>query len=140
MYSRVEKWQHYTVQGHNAFSVGKVETSPTFTFELAFAMTVHKAQGRTISRVVLALSMHPLKTSRMSYASIFVAMTRVRHSDHLRLLYHNNGSNTGDVGVEYITTLRPDPHVLDYYAGFVNSSGYWQPALSLLSQRIRKLL
>ena len=134
------KWQHYTVQGHNVVSVGKVQTRPTFTFELAFAMTVHKAQGRTISRVVLALSMHPLHTSRMSYASIFVAMTRVRHRNHLRLLYHNNGYNTGDMGVEYITRLRPDPDVLDYYAGFTNSSGYWQPTRSLLSKRNRPLL
>ena len=134
------KWQKYTVEGHNTFSVGRVETRPLFPYDLAFAMTVHKAQGRTISRVVLALSMDPLQTSRMSYASIFVAMTRVRQSDHLRLLYHNNGCNRGDLGVEYITRLHPDPDVLDYYAGFINDSGYWQPAESLRFKRNRAIL
>ena len=134
------KWQKYTIEGHNTFSVGRVETRPFFTYDLGFAMTVHKAQGRTISRVVLAFSRHPLQTSRMSYASIFVAMTRVRDSGHLRLLYHNNGCNKGQLGVEYITTLHPDPNVFDYYAGFCNDSGYWKPAQSLRFKRNRPVL
>jgi hypothetical protein len=99
--------------------------------ELAFAMTVHKAQGRTIPRVVLALSEHNVAICRMTYPSIFVAMTRVKHRDHLRVLYHHNGTQPGTFGLKYITALKPNMNVRDYYAGFTDSNGFWDPAKAL---------
>ena len=61
-----------TVPGnHPMYKPGKIETSYLFAFELAFAMTIHKAQGRTISSVVLALSSGPSKFQQMVLCCIF---------------------------------------------------------------------
>ncbi len=67
------KAHFFAVRG--ASSLSRVETRPAFPIELAFAMTVHKAQGRTTPRVVLALSQHNVALCKMNYPSIFVAMT-----------------------------------------------------------------
>jgi len=119
----------FSIRGPSSLS--RVETRPTFPIELAFAMTVHKAQGRTIPRVVLALSQHNVTLCRMTYPSIFVAMTRVKHRDHLRILYHDSGARPGRVGLQYIATLKPNKNVLHYYAGFTNSNGLWDPLKAL---------
>jgi len=39
--------------------IAKVHAQEPFPFDLAFAMTVNKAQGRTIKRVVVDLTHHP---------------------------------------------------------------------------------
>ena len=57
----------------------KVKPS-SFTVDLAFAITFHKLQGRTIDRV-LAL----FKKSN-KFEMIYVALTRVRNGQHFRIL------------------------------------------------------
>ena len=79
-------------------------------------MTVHKAQGRTIHRVVIDLTHHPLHINRMTYASIFVALSRVKSKNHIRLLRHNDLSLQRSY--EYIESLKPDENVLRFYEGF----------------------
>jgi len=51
------KAHSFALQG-SSLSLSRVETRNVFPIELAFAMTVHKAQGRTMPRVVLAVSEH----------------------------------------------------------------------------------
>ena len=82
-------------------------------------MTVHKAQGRTIHRVVIDLTEHPLHINRMKYASIFVALSRVKSKDHIRLLKHSNMSLKRSY--EYIESLKPDENVVRFYDGFEHS-------------------
>jgi len=69
--------------------IAKVHAQEPFPFDLAFAMTVHKAQGRTINRVVVDLTHHPRHCCCMKHAAIFVAMSRVAETDHIRLLEPN---------------------------------------------------
>ena len=77
----------YTYCTGNILSpIAKVRVYDKFPFELAFAMTVHKAQGRTIRRVVIDLTEQPMHSCRMEYAAIFVAMSRVEDHRHIRLL------------------------------------------------------
>jgi len=57
-----------------------------FPFDIACAMTVHKVQGRTISRVVVDLTCHPRNCGCIKHAAIFVAMSHVSEMDHIRLL------------------------------------------------------
>jgi len=52
--------------------------------DLAFAVTYHKAQGRTINRVLLSL--HDHGRSHITVASFYVGISRVRDSNHLRIL------------------------------------------------------
>ena len=55
--------------------VGQVSIRELFPCEFAFAMTVHKSQGRTVDKVVLALSHHDNHSIQMKHASICVAMS-----------------------------------------------------------------
>ena len=123
------KLHFFAIRGPTTLS--RVQTRPTFPIDLAFAMTVHKAQGRTISRVVLALSEHNVDICKMTYPSIFVAMTRIKHRDYLRILYHDRGARPGLKGLQYITALKPNRNVLHYYAGFTDSNGVWDPLKAL---------
>ncbi len=69
------EWQKFTFLTGNLISpVAQVHICEPFPFDLAFAMTVHKAQGRTIHRVIIDLTDHPFEICRMKYAAIFVAM------------------------------------------------------------------
>jgi Helicase len=55
-------------------------------------MTVHKAQGRTINKVVLDLNYKPNYNKRLKIDGIFVALSRVRCRSNIRLIKHANTS------------------------------------------------
>ena len=80
-------WEKYTFPTGNFLApVATVEVKEPFIFDLAFAVSSHKAQGRTIHRVVVDLTDHPFPICCMKYAAIFVAMSRVGFGSHLHLL------------------------------------------------------
>jgi hypothetical protein len=108
----------YRTQDFNSIK-GTVEVRDVFPYHIGFAMTVHKAQGRTIHRVIIDLTKHPLHINRMKYASIFVAMSRVKAKHHIRLLKHSNMPLKQSY--EYIEKLKPDENVLRFYNGFENT-------------------
>ncbi len=109
----------------------RVQTKPVFQYELSFAMTIHKSQGRTIKKVVLVLSKHAMHAISMKYQSIFVTLSRVKKPYDLRILIHSSGENKGIQGLSYITKLNPDRIVMEYYAGFHNQCGMWNENMSL---------
>ena len=82
-------------------------------------MTVHKSQGRTILRVVLDLTEHPFRVCRMVYAAIFVALSRVRNGDHIRLLEPATASNRASL-YEYLSELQPTPTIAPFLRGFAS--------------------
>jgi hypothetical protein len=49
----------------------------------------------------------------------------------MRLIYHDSGKLPGEQGFKYITALKPDPNVIDYYSGFKSSVGVWDPVIAL---------
>jgi len=68
---------------------GKAQSKTTLHFfdfgvELAFAITYHKIQGQTLSRIILDLngSGH----GALSVAQFYVGISRVRFGDHIRIL------------------------------------------------------
>ena len=122
--------------------VATAEVSPIFPFDLGFAMTVHKAQGRTIDRVVLDLTCFPTTCGRMEFAAVFVAMSRVRSKEHIRLLKHRQVGFRHDAAkaYSYLSELRPDKYVMAFYHGFLQGSNaamagggglIWNPRTSL---------
>ena len=127
---------------HSTSGISKAHTRELFPFEMSFAMTVHKAQGRTIPRVVLALSHRDNAHSQMSCASTHVALSRVKHRDNLRILMHNSGPRPGILALKCITHLKHCIHVLDYYSGFPEKtqSGKWNSAKSLRAKQSRSAL
>jgi Viral (Superfamily 1) RNA helicase len=132
------KYHGYAVNSWSG--IGKVTTKDIFPYELAFAMTVHKAQGRTIPRVVLALAHRENSNNQMSYASIYVALSRVKLTSDLRIMYHDTGPRPGLLGLQYITHLKHCVHVLDYYNDFPRDTngGLWNPRSSLAAKNIRQ--
>ena len=108
-----------------------------FPFDLAFSMTVHKAQGRTLKRVVIDLTFHPNHYCRMVYAAVFVAMSRVKCKEHIRLLKHSPkpGEKIDFASAyKYLTFLRPMREIAPFYHGFCDSQCCWDPSLALSFQ------
>ena len=86
-----------------------------FPLELGFAMTVHKAQGRTIRRLILSLSEHPCSVLRLSWEALYVALSRVRRKDDIRILLKKD---EGRGALAYVSNLKKDRYVGYYFGGF----------------------
>ena len=107
-----------------------------FPFNLSFAMTVHKAQGRTIDRVVLDLTDHPSHCGRMEFAAIFVALSRVCKGEHIRLLGRTRKHHcTPEVIVApymYLTKLKRCRHAVAFLHGYSGvDASPWNPHLAM---------
>jgi PIF1-like helicase len=62
-----------------------------FPVRLSFASTVHKSQGRTLSRVVL-----DLRSSFFTPGQLYVALSRTRRAEDILILYQNENENDDD--------------------------------------------
>ena len=67
-------------------------------------------------RVVVDLTDHKIKKRRMEYPAIFVAMSRTKQTDHIRLLHHP--SKSFNDAYSYLEDLRPNYEVNAFYNGF----------------------
>jgi Helicase len=108
--------------------LAQIIVNDQFPFELGFAMTNHKCQGRTMTHVILALTSRP--TKQMEFAAIYVAMSRVKCRENIRLLIHNNADI--NESFKYISNLHANPFVLLFYAGFGNQNNtFWNCDMAL---------
>jgi len=114
-------------------NITSVEVTPIFAYDLAFAMTVHKAQGRTMKKVVIALTSRPLHYNQLEYASVFVGMSRVKKGSDIRLLRHGRGSTFGrvDDAMGYLAGLLPKKSINIYNAGFTKDNRVWNRKKSM---------
>ena len=113
--------------GDALYPVATAEVCEIFPFDLAFSITVHKAQGRTIHRVVLDLTSHPTDFCLMEFAAVFVAMSRVKEKGHIRLLSHKlpgTGRFNSREAYSYITRLHPSEYVMAFYKGYNTDPGF----------------
>ena len=78
----------------------------TYIFELL-------VQGRTLERVIIALSRRGIHILEMSFASLYVALTRVSSADHIRLFIHG----TDYLTTAYLSSLHPDSSINSFLAG-----------------------
>ena len=97
----------------------EVQIQDPFSFQLGFSMTVHKAQGRTIDKVVLDLHYKTNHFKRLGFDGIFVALSRVRSRSSIRLIRHTHTSFEEAYG--YISRLKPASNVMAFYRGFTGS-------------------
>ena len=59
----------------------------------------------------------------MSYACLYVALSRVRKREHVRLLLNECNNKTQQwCTLEYISHLAPDKSIKAFFAGFSNTS------------------
>jgi Helicase len=120
-----DDWDGFYIQTGNPLSpLSKVQVREPFPFDLGFAMTVHKAQGRTIPRVIIDLRNHPFAICRMSYAAIFVAMSRVKNRNHIRLLEPKSVLHRKS-HYEYLADLRPEQHIAPFLHGYKSFGSTW---------------
>ena len=128
--------QYWYKTGDILAPLGAICTAEVFPFHLAFAMTVHKAQGRTIDCVIIDLTKRPSHYNQMTYASVFVALSRCKRRKDIRLLRHDNKSF--EESYKYLTELKPQQEVVAFYHGFEPQQNddlsplkwNWQKALS----------
>ena len=89
---------------------------PHFPIELAFAITVHKAEGQTFEKVIVALSKR--WWFNFSHAGIYVALSRVKEAECMRFLISGTTAREKQDSISYLQDLRPDPGIGAFFSGF----------------------
>ena len=102
-------------------------------YELAFALTDFKLQGRTLSKLVISVCKRT-SPPHMNLAAIYVLVSRVRSLDGLRLLQHDRA------GLRQLTTLKTSQWLYGWTRGY-DTAGRWQrhlAAKAVLELRARR--
>ena len=122
------KW--YTLpSNYPAYEASWIESCLPFAFDLAFAITNHKAQGQTLQNVILCLSERPPHLNRLiNFSAMYVAFSRVKTSSDIRLLVHADRPSE----LQYLKNLKPDPDVIAFYKGLLLGKK-WNSFLALSS-------
>ena len=106
----------------------KVYIQSHFPFDLGFSMTIHKAQGRTLKKVILSISEHPNYICRLSWSAIYVALSRIKDRNDIRFLIKKLNGQLQYNTLEYVTVLHRKKDVALYFAGFRHKNGArWKP-------------
>jgi hypothetical protein len=82
-------------------------------YELGFSVTIHKSQGSTLNRVILDLNSRvgcAGKLGQLNWHSLYVALSRVERSAHIRLLEPHSCNN-----FTYLERLRPSTLLTDWF-------------------------
>jgi hypothetical protein len=103
------------------YKCSKVCVKNTFPVKPVFAITIYKAQGRTISKVILAISERQGNGCGLNYRSIYVAFSQVKHKDNIRLLLSNDNGNRESL--TYLTKLKANPCNLAFVEGLDTNEG-----------------
>jgi hypothetical protein len=106
------------IRGGNSFLPSRAKFRNLFPLELAFAITVHKSQGRTMHRVIIALSDCGVGACRFTFSQLLVAFSRVQHGDHIRLLLTGATEEDKWRSIIFVNRLRRDPSIAYFFAGF----------------------
>ena len=94
---------------------------PHFPVEMAFAITVNKAEGQTLKDgVIVAISQRA--RFNFSHAALYVALSRVEKSVDMRLLVSGMTEEQKQDSLLYLEKLRPKPSVPALFTGY---GGTW---------------
>jgi hypothetical protein len=101
--------------------------SSAFPLQAGFAITVDKAQGQTLDRVILvALSKREMRLVNFTYACFYVAMSRVRKRQHLRILLKQEENVVQEwMTLLYIHALRHEKSIHSFFLGFDKDRSNW---------------
>ena len=97
------------------YNASNVPIGDHFPIELGFCITIAKAQGRTLQRLILSLSEHPQPFLRFKWEQVYTAISRVKAREFLTLLLYMGNRNT----LAYLSDLKKDTYTASYFAGFV---------------------
>ena len=123
---KAKRWDTVPIPRGRGYRESRLQISYHFPVELGFSITIHKSQSRTLRRVIIALSQHAQTISNLSYASVYVAMSRVKRGEHIRLLLHDRGHTERWNSLLYLRNLRPDKYIKPFFEGFgTEAVGNW---------------
>jgi hypothetical protein len=105
------------------FRPSRVSINQCFPIDLDFVITVNRSQGQTLKKVILAISKRKCSQCNFKYAGIYVAFSRVRTKDDIRLLLIGNTDSEKWGSVTYIERLRPGPAFFSVMRGFRKLGG-----------------
>eukprot|EP00574_Skeletonema_japonicum_P005934 CAMPEP_0201715830 /NCGR_PEP_ID=MMETSP0593-20130828/1925_1 /ASSEMBLY_ACC=CAM_ASM_000672 /TAXON_ID=267983 /ORGANISM="Skeletonema japonicum, Strain CCMP2506" /LENGTH=276 /DNA_ID=CAMNT_0048205439 /DNA_START=459 /DNA_END=1289 /DNA_ORIENTATION=+ len=97
------------------YNASTVPIGDHFPIDLGFCITIAKAQGRTLHRLILSLSEHPQPFLQFKWEQVYTALSRIRAREFLTLLLYMGNRNT----LSYLSRLEKDPYTASYFAGFV---------------------
>ena len=97
-----------------------------FPFELGFSITIHKAMGKTIDKVILELSDRQSRFVQIDCNVFYVAISRVKRGDDIRLLIN---TGVGIASLNYQKELTMSPNVKNYFDVFEKDTLKWNQNL-----------
>ena len=114
------KWKDESIAGswEHGFSASTMPMKDHFPIEPAFAVTIYKAQGRTIRRLIIFVAQHPVPLLRMSWEGLYVALSRVKYRDHIRLAVDRSTLEGEKKAMEYMVKLQKNKYTDWYFRGF----------------------
>jgi hypothetical protein len=116
-----EKVQVNGVKGK--FCPCRVNVQQLFPIDLNFVITVNQSQGQTLRKVILAISERKAGYLNFKYAGIYVAFSRVKNKEDIRLLLCGKTEASRWNSIAYVTTLRPGPSFFAVLGGFRKKGG-----------------
>jgi len=102
------------------YGVSTVPLRDHFCIEPGFCITLHKAQGRTIRRLVLSISDHPHPKLRQKWEGLYVGVSRVEYNEHFRLLLKRGDWGTATL----LRDLERCKHTECFFKGYAQQSNH----------------
>jgi hypothetical protein len=91
-------------------------------YELGFTIIFHKIQGQTCDKLIVDLNKRPSQP-QVTFATFYVAISRVRRSSVLRLLpLHHRDKN-----LSHLLTLKAPKELNTWLAAYNPRNGMWHP-------------
>ena len=106
------------VHGGDGFEPSRVQLRAVFPLQSALAYTIHKAQGETMNRAIIAMSQSPIHKWNFTYEQVHVAFSRVKQSSHLKLLLLGDTEDKKWGSITCVNRLAQDPCIGWYFMGF----------------------
>ena len=113
---------HTNVYGAESISGNKVE-STGHGFDLRFGITMHKVQGKTISRLCIDLNQHDFQP-HINFHGIFVVYSRVKTKKHLAVFPFPPDQN----GLQHLLNLKPPRNLILWLKSY-DKDGFFQQQL-----------
>ncbi len=96
-------------------------SAATSGFDLGFAATFHKIQGKTVPKIILCLNKVPRDLGQLSTQSLYVGLTRVKRNEDMRIFPLRPGQN-----LDHLLRLKVDPKIAEWRRQY-DQRGKWQP-------------
>ena len=103
------------------FDMLKYEAHPV---TISFALTYHKLQGQTLSKLILDLNKAPKGAGALSLRHVYVGMSRVKTANGLRILPFVSGGNQHG----HLLSKKHCPNLITYLSGFAENGSRYQHA------------